>query len=465
MRRVAPLFLVTMLLTAASEDKVDLTKPPSTGPLPAFKLPSVTETELPDGLRLVMVRDTRFPILTARLVFDAGSRFDPAGMAGLAEMAGSLLKEGTSEFSSKEIAERLAAIGASLSINVGADTLTMSFTGLPEYTGNLLGIISSLVRDANYPQDEVDLYKKNRKQELLAERSESSTLVNERFHKLVFGASPYAVMLPSAESVDRIERGALQKFRQQFVVPNNAWLVVVSPLAPAELTAHAKKSFAGWARKALEARPMAVPPAPKRQIVLVDRPGSVQADIMVGRLAPRRQDADFFPLLVSNATLGVGAASRMFRIIREKESFAYHAHSTLAPMKDSAYVAAGTQVRNEVLDPALKGVLQLMAGMAADPPDKDEQETAKNLLSGIYAIRLETPDGIAGQLAMVKSMGLANDYMEKYTLRIRAVNTAELKEAARKYLDPAQAAIVVVGDASKIGNSLAKFGQVKVEQP
>lgn len=465
MYRILTLLLVTTMLASASEGKVDLTKPPSTGPLPAFKLPHVTETQLPDGLRLVMVRDPRFPILTARLVFDAGSKYDPAGLAGLAEMAGSLLKEGTSELTSKEIAERLAAIGASLSIDVGADTLTMSFSGLPEYTGALLDIISGLVRHASYPRDEVDLYKTNRKQELLAERSESSTLANERFRKIIFGASPYAVMLPAAESIDRIERSDLQKFRQQFIAPNNAWLVVVSPLAPAELTAYAKKSFTGWTKRALKARPLAAPPAPRRQIVLVDRPGSVQADIMVGRLAPRRQDADFFPLLVSNATLGVGAASRMFRIIREKESFAYDAHSTLAPMKDSAYVAAGTQVRNEVLSPALQGVLALMTGMTSDPPDKQEQETAKNLLSGIYAIRLETPDGVAGQLTMVKSMGLANNYMEQYTLRIRAVNTAELKEAARKYLDPARAAIVIVGDASKIGGALTKFGQVKVEKP
>ncbi len=465
MKRILPMFLTVAMLAALADEKVDLTKPPSTPPLSPFRLPPTTESILPDGLKLVMVRDARFPILTARLVFNAGSKYDPANLIGLAETAGNLLKEGTSSRSSREIAERLAAIGASLSINVGADDLTLSFSGLSEYSGALLEIISDVVRNAGFPQDEVDLYKNNRKQELLAERSQSSTLVDERFHKAVFGLSPYAVVMPTAESIDRIQRTDLQSFRQRFIVPNNAWLIVVSPIAPAELTSSVRKNFAAWEKKTVDVKPLPAPPAAMREIVLVDRPGSVQADIMVGRLAVRRQDPEFFPLLVSNATLGLGAASRMFRIIREKESFAYDAHSTLAPLKESAYVAAGTQVRNEVLEPALKGVLGLMAGMATTPPSEEEQETAKNLLSGIYAIRLETPDGIAGQLAMVKSMGLPNDYMEKYTSRIRAVGTGELKASAKKYLDPENSAIVVVGDASKIGEALGKFGQVKVEKP
>ena len=90
---------------------------------------------------------------------------------------------------------------------------------------------------------------------------------------------------------------------------------------------------------------------------------------------------------------------------------------------------------------------------------------ARNLLSGVYSIRLETPDGIAAQLAMVKSMGLPNDYMERYIPSIRAVTAAQSEAAARKYLDPANSAIVVVGDASKIGVALGKFGPVTIEKP
>jgi len=121
------------------------------------------------------------------------------------------------------------------------------------------------------------------------------------------------------------------------------------------------------------------PPAPKRQIVLVDRPGSVQADIHVGRLAPTRLTSEFFPMMVGNNILGAGASSRMFTDIRERDGFAYDAHSEYATSRDAASFAAVTEVRNEVIEPALKEVLEEMDRMANQPVSKEELANVKNL--------------------------------------------------------------------------------------
>src|SRR5205823_6989434 len=114
----------------------------------------------------------------------------------------------------------------------------------------------------------------------------------------------------------------------------------------------------------LPAAPKMEFPAPRRQIVLMDRPGSVQTDIHVGRLAPTRISPEFFPLSVGNAILGGGANSRMFRDIREKEGFAYDAHSQYDTHRESGDFQAVTQVRNDVLEPALKAVISELDQMA-----------------------------------------------------------------------------------------------------
>ena len=114
--------------------------------------------------------------------------------------------------------------------------------------------------------------------------------------------------------------------------------------------------FGAWQRRELPARPAPDFPAPKRTITLVDRPGSVQADIRVGRLAVDRLNNDYFPLTVGNTILGGGASSRMFMNIREKQGFAYDAHSSLQARKNAGLFMAVTQVRNEVLEPALESV-------------------------------------------------------------------------------------------------------------
>ena len=166
--------------------------------------------------------------------------------------------------------------------------------------------------------------------------------------------------------------------------------------------------------------------------------------------------------MVGNNVLGGGANSRMFMNIREKEGFAYDAHSQYDTHRDAADFQAVTQVRNDVLEPALKAVLAEMDGMAAKPVPAPELTNVKNYLAGLYLLRMETQDGVANQLSRMKTLGLPNNYLETYVTRVRSVEPDQVLAVAKKYIAPQEAAIVVVGDASKIGDVLKKFGDVTV---
>jgi len=152
----------------------------------------------------------------------------------------------------------------------------------------------------------------------------------------------------------------------------------------------------------------------------------------------------------------------MFRNIREKEGFAYDAHSHYATHRDAGDFQAVTQVRNDVLEPALKAVLSELEQMATKPVPGDELTSIKNFMAGMYLLGLETQGGVIGQLTNMKALGLPNDYLETYVTRVRSVEPDQILAAAKKYVAPDQAAIVVVGDASKIGDVLKKFGPVTV---
>jgi predicted Zn-dependent peptidase len=194
----------------------------------------------------------------------------------------------------------------------------------------------------------------------------------------------------------------------------------------------------------------------------VDRPGSVQADIHVGRLAPTRLTSEFFPMTVGSSILGGGGSSRMFVDIRERDGFAYDAHSEYATNRDAATFAAVTEVRNEVMEPALKEVLEELDRMAKEPVTKDELSNVKNYMSGLYLLRLETQDGLANQLNGMKTLGLPENYLETYVTRVRSVEADQILAAAKKYMATGNAAIVIVGDAAKIGDAVKKFGDVTV---
>jgi predicted Zn-dependent peptidase len=199
-------------------------------------------------------------------------------------------------------------------------------------------------------------------------------------------------------------------------------------------------------------------------VVLLDRPGSVQADVRIARTAITRTDPEYFPLLVGNTILGGGASSRLFTNVREEKGYAYDARSTVHAMRDGGLFAATTQVRNEVLRAAIETVIDELRRMGEEPVAPDDLATAKNYLSGTFVMRLETQESLAAQIAGTKLMGLPLEFLEQYTANVRAVDAGRIRDAAARYARPDDAAIVVVGDAEALAPQLAGFGDVAVEK-
>ena len=460
--------LTLIALVAAmtlSAQKIDRTKPPETAPLPAFKLPPVFETALPNGLRVVLVEDRRFPLVSLRLVLEAGSKFDPLDAPGLSEAVGTLLTEGTKTRSSRQIAEELADLGGALKAVAGSDGLTFQGNVLAENLPKLLDLLADVTLNAAFPEDEVKMYKARRAQELLSDRSDASYLADEAITAVIYGSHPYARINPTPESIAKLDRAALVQFRDRHLAPNNAVLILLGSIPAREETLGLVKTrFGQWQKKELPPRPAADFPAAARSITLVGRPDSVQADIRVAHLAVDRNSPDYFPLMVASTILGGGTSSRLFMNVREKQGFAYDAHSSLQVRKNAGMFIAVTQVRNEVLEPALQSVQSELETLAAQPVPAAELEDVKNYLSGNFVMGLETQNGLATQLANMKLLGLADNYLETYTVRVRAVTPAQIQAAAAKYFAPKEAGIVVVGDAAQIGKALEKFGKVTVRK-
>src|ERR1700733_728002 len=109
-----PVAVFAMAAAALTAQTVDRTKPPETPPIPSYKLPPTATVTLPNGLNVVLIQDARFPLVTARLNFPAGSKFDPNELPGLSEAVATLLIEGTKTRTSRQISEEADAIGGSL---------------------------------------------------------------------------------------------------------------------------------------------------------------------------------------------------------------------------------------------------------------------------------------------------------------------------------------------------------------
>ncbi len=431
-------------------------------PLPAkpLTLPKPFETTLANGLRVVVLEDKRLPIVSYRLAFRTGNANDPADLPGLNSIMAGLLNEGTATRTSKQIADEVARLGASLSAGGNADYTTVSASALSIYGDQIMDLMADIALHPSFPEDELARQKKNSKQGLVLQRSRPDFLANERLAKVIYGQNPYSVISPTPASIDAITREKLISFHKQSFVPNNAVLVVVGDVKRDDVLNRAKTLFGSWSKGQPLAQNFPAPPARNaRAIYLVDRPGSAQSNIVIANLGLTRSSADYFPAVVMNAVLGQNASSRLFMNLREKRSLTYGAYSSLDARRNAGSFRASSEVRTPVTGEALKEFFYELERIRTEPVSAKEIADAKSYLTGVYPILLETQEGLINQLVQIKMFDLPANYLETYREHINAVTSADITRVAQTYITPDRVAIVIVGDAGKIMDQLKPYSQ------
>ncbi|MBK9153824.1 MAG: insulinase family protein [Chloracidobacterium sp.] len=424
--------------------------PPPLSPVP-FQLPPAHSLELENGLRVVIFEDSRLPLVSFRLAFRFGDADDPADLVGLTSAVASMLTEGTENYSSRELAEKVERLGASLSASSSDDFTIVAASALDLYASEMLDLIAEVVFRPTFPEKELDLYRRNTLEHLKFQRSQPSFLANEQTSRIVYQDHPYSRISPRAEDIEKLTRERLADFQSRAFVPNNAVLVVVGDIQREELLKEIDGHFGSWESGPIRSRKAPSPePLTASRLCVVDRPGSAQANIVLSNIGINRDHPDYFPVLVMNQVLGAGASSRVFMNLREEKGYTYGAYTRFEMKKDFGTFEATTEVRSAVTGDSLKEFFYELGRIRDDKVPDDEMDDAKNFLTGVFPIRAETLDGLTNLIVMQELYGLPADYLQTYRSRVAEVTPDQVNDAARKYIHPQNLAVVIVGDAGEI---------------
>jgi len=347
--------------------------PDATPPAPSsprkLELPRIEKSRLSNGLRLEIVEDHRIPLVTVRLGLPAGSVGDAIGEEGTAEAVASSLTDGVPGLSSAQIAEKAASLGASLEASASPDAATISGSVLSENLEAFFGLFSKVALSPTFPESELEIYKANQIQKLTLAHTQPDFLAQERLSAILFGAHPYARVAATVPSLKSLSRERLEKFYRARYVPDGAVLVVYGDVVSSAARNLVEKAFSGWKGKSPAGEMLPPPPErPARTVALVDRPGSVQARIEIGTVAPTEKSPAFFPLQVANNVFGGGAASRLFQDIREKKGYTYDPNSSFSTKRQYGTFTADCTARNDVAIPAVGVFFDLFDSSAKNPP-------------------------------------------------------------------------------------------------
>jgi zinc protease len=217
----------------------------------------------------------------------------------------------------------------------------------------------------------------------------------------------------------------------------------------------AEEHLGDWTGDPATSASFAVSPAAReRRVVVVHRPGSVQSEIRVGHVGVERNTPDYFPLTIANMVLGGTFSSRLNLNLRERHGFTYGVRSRFSFRSRPGPFEISTAVGNAVTAPAVREIFAELEGFAERGPTADEVAAARDFAAGVFGLQLETAGQVASRLTQLVIYGLPDAYFHEYRSCLRAVTADEAAEAARQHMRPADAQVVVVGDADVVASPL-----------
>lgn len=441
--------------------QVNLSEAPAPlSPIP-FNIPQAYKTTFDNGLRVVVFEDSRLPLVSYRLAFMTGDADDPAGLVGLTSAVSSMLTEGTENYSSLALAEKIERLGASLSASSSDDFTIISASALSLYNSDIIDLLAEVLFKPTFPENELDLYRRNMIENLKFQRSQPNFLANEQTARLIYGGHPYARVSPAAADVEKLTSNALSAFHRKQFVPNNAILIVVGDIEKESLIRDLQQRFGGWQRGLVERNSDEVPERREEAILtIVDRPGSAQANIVLANLAIKRDHPDHFAFLVMNQVLGAGASSRVFMNLREEKGYTYGAYTRIDAKSRAGDFEATAEVRTAVTGDSLREFFFELNRIRAEDVSDAELADAKNFLTGVFPIRAETQEGLTNLIASQELYGLPENYLQAYRDNVAAITAADVRRVANGHVHPDKLAIVIVGDAGDILPQAKEFASV-----
>jgi len=448
------IIIVIFLFTLSLYAQVDRSKMPEPAPAPEIQIGDSESFTLDNGLKVFVVKNDKLPVVSFSLVIDRDPIFEGEN-AGYVSLAGQLLRTGTKTRSKADIDEAFDFIGARL--NTSATGIFAS--SLTQHIETLLELMSDIVLNSDFKQEELDKLVKQTLSGLKAQKDDPNAIAANVRNALVFGLDhPYGEQV-TEETVNNITLEICQDYYDEYFTPSISYMAIVGDIEKDDAEKLIKKYFGGWKTKEVSKASYKKPQAPLvNKVSLVDRPQSVQSVINISYpIDLKIGSEDVIKTSVANMILGGYFSSKLNSNLREDKGYTYGARSSIDSDELVGSFSASTQVRNSVTDSTIAEILAEMKKMRSGDITDEELDLAKNFLTGSFSRSLESPQTIARFALNIERYNLPKDYYKNYLKNLDAVTKEDVIAVSKKYIKPDEAHILVVGKGEDIANNLKKF--------
>ncbi|RTL20376.1 MAG: insulinase family protein [Burkholderiales bacterium] len=457
-----------VLAGLAQAGRVELPKElPPFGQDKPLTVPKITQQTLPNGLQVWVVPRNGIPRVDFVLALrGAGFGADAPDAPGRAKLLAGLLTGGTATLGSKQIAEAAQSMGGDLSANAGNDGISLSANALASHAGSMVRLLADVARNPAFPDDEVQLAKANALQGLKASSTQPSFRAAKALDGAIYGDHAYGRTQENEAAIHAVTAEGLRGEHARRFRPDRALLVITGRIDDATALKLAQEAFGDWKASGEPVADLTPPPASRPvQKLLLERPGSVQATLRLGRPGMPASGDDQVALRLTSTILGQGFSSRVNIKLREEKGYTYGARAGGLSFRVGGAINGGADVRNEVTGASITEFINEYRRIGSEPVPADELAMNKRYMAGTYLVTTQLQGAVARQLANNWLVGLPADFLGKFVPAVQKVSPAQVQAMGKKYFNPDEQSWVVVGDAEKIGEQLKAFGEFQVVKP
>ena len=395
--------------------------------------PTVVRRVLPNGLTVIVRPDASVGVVAASLQVRAGSLFEKPETAGITNFLHRVMVRGTKRYTALQLTEAIEDLGGSLDASGDIEYTEVRGAALARNWEGLLELVAEVALRPTLPNEEIE---RERRLIQSALQTRGDTPFQRAFDTLLqdlYGAHPYS--WPSAgrrESIERIDRGALQAHYATIYRPDRMVLAVSGQVAAENVLRVAERLFRATAPAGSPATtaPAATEPTGKRRVV--ERPVQ-QAQVLVGYLGPSLTEPDYPVVRVLATVLGGGMSGRLFTELRDKRGLAYSVGAISSFRTGPSLVTyMGTAPPNA--EAAEAGVLAEVERIRGEAVSERELARARAYLLGNLAMDRRTNARHAWYLAFFEVIGAGWDFPERFARGVDAVTVADVTRVAARYL-------------------------------
>lgn len=408
--------------------------------------------ELPNGTRVLLVKNHVIPIIDVQVEFDAGSRRDPKRQSGLAALTNGMLARGVASanqepaLSEAQISDAFADTAAQRGGGVDVDSARVNLRTLssqPE-SDRSISLLARILAQPRFPSALLARDKARTISAIKDAETKPAVIGQKKFWRMLYGDHPYGYA-PSPKSIAAIKRSDLLAFHRAHYVASRAVVTIVGDVTRKQANhiawqlTHRLSSGKNEKLPAMQKVPLARPFEER-----ISHPAS-QAHVLIGMPVLKRGDPDFFPLIVGNYVLGGGGfVSRLMQEVREKRGLSYSVYSRFQPRLQRGPFYIGLQTQKQQTNEALKIAREVLTVFLQKGPTQTELQAAKDNLIGSFALRLDSNRKILRHVAMIGYYRLPLNYLDTWNENVSKVGVDDVRKAFQRKIDVAKMATVIV---------------------